>query len=184
MGQFEIRKEPVSTANDLSTAIKDRRYQILLAREGIQSVQDDLKSRRHTLELEIDLSTLERALSILQGKSRYSSVVLNGELPLNTPQRASRSAPKDTGAVFALVEDILRVEGRPLSVVALLPRVQARRASLGMTPVTKEGMTGVLYRFAKTHRTFTYHGAGRFGLIEWQGKELPVVPKGALKMLP
>ncbi len=160
------------TANDLYEAIKSRRYEILLAREGIQSVQEDLKSKRQKLEeLEVDLSTLERALSILQGKPRYTPVVLNGELPLNTPQRASRKSPENTGAVFSLAEDILRIEGKPLTVRELLPQVLARRAALGMTPISREGMSGVLYRFAKSGKIFYYLGAGRFGLLEWREKE-------------
>lgn len=175
------------TTADLQEAIKDRRFQILLSRGNIQSVQADLKSKRQTLQdLELELATLERALSILQGQRRYASPILNGELPLNTPSRASRYK-KDTGAVFALAEDTLRVEGRPLSVRELLPLVLSRRAKLGMTPISREGMTGVLYRFAKADRTFTYLGAGRFGLIEWQGKEPRQTSGGtgeALKMLP
>jgi len=159
------------TTADLLEAIKDHRFQILLSRGNIQSVQADLKSKKQSLqELELELATLERALSILQGQRRYTPNILNGQLPLNTPSRASRYK-NDTGAVFALAEDILRVEGRPLSVRELLPLVQSRRAKLGMTPVSKEGMTGVLYRFAKANRTFSYLGAGRFGLIEWHGRE-------------
>ena len=158
------------TTADLQEAIKDRRFQILLSRGNIQSVQADLKSKKKTLqELELELATLERALSILQGQSRYAPTAHNTELPLDTPRRGSRNR-KDTGAVFALVEDILRVEGRPLRVFELFPLVLSQRAKLGMAPVSREGMTGVLYRFAKLNRTFTYLGAGRFGLIEWQGK--------------
>ena len=158
------------TTIDLLEAIKDRRLQIQLSQGNIQSVQADLKSKKQTLQaLEVELATLERALSILQGHSRYSRTIINQELSLNLPSRASRHQ-KDAGSVFALAEDILRVEERPLNVRELLPLLLARRATLGMSTISKEGMTGVLYRFAKAHRTFAYLGAGRFGLIEWKDR--------------
>jgi hypothetical protein len=172
------------TIADLQQAIQDRRVQILLSHDNIESVKADLQSKKKTLqELQLELATLERALSILQGQSRYAPTSHNFELPLNIPRRGSRDR-KDTGAVYDLVEDILRVEGRPLSATALLPLVLARRSALGMSPVTREGMTGVLYRFAKKNRTFMYLGAGRFGLLEWQGKGLPGGTGEALRMLP
>ena len=159
------------TTIDLEEAIKDRRLQILLSRGNIQSVQADLKSKKQTLQaLELELATLERALSILQGHSRYSRTILPEQLSVNTPSRASRHQ-KDAGSVFALAEDILRVEARALNVRELLPLILARRATLGMSPISREGMTGVLYRFAKVNRTFTYLGSGRFGLIEWKDRE-------------
>ena len=173
------------TVADLHEAIKSKRYEISLSRENIRSVQEDLKSKKRSLqELELEVATLERALSILQGQRNYvSAPPIDGNLPLHTPRRGS-GRYQQAGAVFILVEQILRVEERPMTAGELLPLLIAKRAKLGLAPVSKEGMTGVLYRFAKHNRMFSYLGAGKFGLREWnyeKKQEGGVNAKGSLK---
>jgi hypothetical protein len=155
----------------LENAISIKRTEIALARENIGNVQDDLKGKKRQLhELELELATLQRALSIIQGQRIYvSPPMFDGNLPLGLRRRAS-GRQQQAGAVVVLAEQILRLTNRSMTPGELLPIIIDRRTQLGLSPVTKQGMTGVLYRLAKTNQTFTYLGTGRFGLIEWKGK--------------
>jgi hypothetical protein len=156
----------------LKDAISIKRHEISLARENIGNVQDDLKGKKRQLhELELELATLQRALAIVQGQRTYiSPPVLDGELPLGIHRRAS-GRQQQAGAVFLLVEQILRITNRLMTTGELLPIIIDKRTQLGLAPVSRQGMAGVLYRLAKRGQMFSYHGAGKFGLIEWQGRK-------------
>lgn len=160
------------TVADLQEAIQHKRLEISLSRDNIQSVQEDLKSKKRSLhELQLELATLERALSILKGQHQFLSPPTDPTLlALQVPRRAG-GRHRPSGAVFVVAENILRVQGRPMTVGEMLPLLLAERDRLGLAHVSKEGMTGVLYRFAKRDHIFSYLGPGKFGLREWDALE-------------
>jgi hypothetical protein len=172
----------------LEDAISIKRREILLVRENIGNVQDDLKYKKAQLhELELELATLHRALAIVQGQRNYVALpVIDGELPIGIHRRAS-GREAQAGSVFLLAEQILRVANRSMTAGELLPIIIDRRTQLGLAPVTRQGMAGVLYRLAKRGEMFVYHGSGKFGLKEWQGEKPNPTFGGtweALKALP
>lgn len=152
---------------DLPGEIKSKRHAVEKARQRVEALKIDLKREEGSLaDLELDLATLERALSITRRKARKGSAEI---LAQAHSEHASGKPP--SGNPFAIqsiavvAETILREAGRAMTINELYPLLSERRKQSGSSDVSKDAMSGVLYRKAKKQKVFKYVGPGTIGLL-------------------
>jgi hypothetical protein len=153
------------TEADLQSAMAEKRHEITLCMDRIDSLKEDIKSCETSLsELEVDLATLERAWSILGGEKLESK---------NHADQSTQQARPDmrSGSVVELAKQILRTKGEPMNINQMLPLILEKRKSMGLPMVSKEGVAGVLYRAAKRKNAFMHLGRRHFALLGWNQNE-------------
>ncbi len=145
---------------------------------------DVAKDWLETLKLKhLRAAVLKAELSIIEAELRDARAILAGRIAVtpepNKPKSrhgftgGKRAKPIQEGSSVWYSEKILRDTGHPLSVDALLVKINA----VSDTPVQKPTLVSNLSRYVKHGDTFNRPAPSTFGLVEWDTRGVEPNPE-------